>query len=492
MKNHREKTISGITWSAVGQIGTELSKFIVGILLMRMLGPDAFGIIGMVLVFTGLGNVVLEFGFAEALIQQKKVNHTDWSSIFWVNIGAGLLLGLSMFFLAPIIADFYEEPSIIPITRALSAIFLFQSLTIIQRTRLTKELKFKSLAQVDIAGFIGSGILAVIAAFSGLGVWSLVIQHLSRSMICGTYLFWLGKWTPSRIFSMESVRKAAGFSILMVLKRVLGHIAMNIDSMLIGKVLGKELLGLYNRAFFFMTLPVNSITNVIARVLFPSLSSIQDDLDEVRKVFKSMLAIVCFVVFPLMMGIFLLADPLVFLVFGKLWEPMIPFLRAFSILGMAATLTRLTYIPIMSLGRKDLLSKVVFIEKPLSIIAILIGLYWGIWGIIIAKLINSICIVFLKLTWSAESMEMSFWSLAKAIFPSLLTTLLTSIATYALQIFLFQAFVPSRSITFIILSTVSFILLYLGISLISSSKELKMLYKLVQSLYSKFIPSGQN
>lgn len=485
MKNHRAKTISGFTWSALGQVGTEVSKLIVGVLLMRMLGPDAFGIIGMILVFTGLGNVLLEFGFAEALIQQKKVTETDWSTIFWLNVGAGLFLSVTLFLTAPLIASFYDEPSLISISRVLSLIFLFQSLTIIQRTRLTKDLQFKSLAKVDIAGFIGSGILAVISAFAGLGVWSLVIQHLSNSLIQGSFLFWLGRWAPKKVFSTHSIRKATGFSILMVMKRILGHIAMNIDSMLIGKILGKGLLGLYNRAFFFMMLPVNSITNVIARVLFPSLSSIQDDLPEVRKLYQNMMAVVTFVVFPMMMILFLHADPIVFLAFGEAWEPMIPFLMAFSILGMAATISRLSEIPIMALGRKDLLSKLVFIEKPVSILAILIGLYWGIWGVIIAKLINAVLIVSLKLIWSADSLDMPVWGLLKSISPAFVTTFSASVATFFLQEFVFDQNMLPRSILFLSVSVASFGIIYLGISLLSSSKELSMLYKLVKSVISK-------
>lgn len=487
METLREKTISGFVWSAVGQVGTEVSKFVVGILLMRLLGPEAFGLISMILVFTGLANIVLEFGFAEALIQQKKVTETDWSTIFWVNLGAGLVLGLAMLIAAPFIASFYEEPSLLPMAQILSGVFLFQSLTIVQRTRLTKELKFKELAQVDIAGFVGSGIIAVVAALSGLGVWSLVLQHLSRSMIQGAYLWWVGNWKPSRVFSTESITKAAGFSLLMFMKRILGHIAMNIDSLLIGKVLGKEMLGLYNRGFFFMMLPVNSITNVITRVLFPSLSTIQDNPNEVTKVFIKMLGVVSFIVFPIMVALFLLAEPVVILFLGPKWEAMIPFLQVFSILGITATLSRLTVIPIMSMGRKDLLSRVIFIEKPIQILAMIIGINWGVWGILYASIISSFIILGLKFDWAGKSINSSPITLWRVIVSPLMLTLSAGVLLFLTQMGLVEYFAKA-SIPYFALSSVLFAIYFLSLGLLFKSKELKLLIGLLHTLRDRFFP----
>lgn len=487
METHREKTISGFVWSAVGQVGTEASKFVVGILLMRLLGPEAFGLISMILVFTGLANIVLEFGFAEALIQQKKVTETDWSTIFWVNVGVGIVLGLAMLIAAPFISSFYEEPSLLPMAQVLSGVFLFQSLTIVQRTRLTKELKFKELAQVDIAGFVGSGIIAVIAAFSGLGVWSLVLQHLSRSFIQGAYLWWIGNWKPILEFSKDSIKKASGFSFLMFMKRVMGHIAMNVDSLLVGKVLGKEILGLYNRGYFFMMLPVNSITNVITRVMFPSLSAIQDNPKEVNRVFTNMLGVVSFIVFPIMVALFLLAEPVVILFLGNEWEDMIPFLQVFSILGISATLSRLTVIPIMSMGRKDLLSRVIFIEKPIQILAIIIGINWGIWGILYANIISSFLILGLKFDWAGKSLATSPITLFRIIIPPLFLTLSTGVLLYLTQLILGQYFATS-SIQYFVLSSTLFVLYFLTLGFVFKSKELKLLVGLLHSLKSKFSP----
>lgn len=485
METHRQKTISGFVWSAVGQVGTEVSKLVVGILLMRLLGPEEFGLIAEILVFTGLANIVLEFGFAEALIQQKEVTETDWSTIFWVNVGVGLILALAMLVSAPFISRFYEEPQLLPMAQVLSGVFLFQSLTIVQRTRLTKELKFKQLAQVDIAGFVGSGLMAVIAAFSGLGVWSLVIQHMSRSMIQGAYLWWIGNWKPILEFSKDSIKKATGFSVLMFLKRVMGHIAMNVDSLLVGKVLGKETLGLYNRGFFFMMLPVNSITNVITRVMFPSLSAIQENPKEVTRVFTNMLGVVSFIVFPFMVALFLLAESVVIIFLGQEWADMIPFLQVFSILGITATLSRLTVIPVMSMGRKDLLSRVIFIEKPIQILAIIIGINWGIWGILYANIISSIFILGLKFDWAGKSINTTAITLFRVIIPPLLLTLATGVLLYLTQLIL-QQYLATDSIPYFVLSSGLYALYFLTLGFVFKSKELTLFLGLLRSLKDRF------
>lgn len=236
-----------------------------------------------------------------------------------------------------------------------------------------------------------------------------------------------------------------------------------------------------------MMLPVNSITNVITRVMFPSLSAIQDNPKEVNRVFTNMLGVVSFIVFPIMVALFLLAEPVVILFLGNEWEDMIPFLQVFSILGISATLSRLTVIPIMSMGRKDLLSRVIFIEKPIQILAILIGINWGIWGILYANIISSFLILGLKFDWAGKSLATSPITLFRIIIPPLFLTLSTGVLLYLTQLILGQYFATS-SIQYFVLSSTLFVLYFLTLGFVFKSKELKLLVGLLHSLKSKFSP----
>lgn len=404
MDQHRQKTISGFKWSAIGQVGTEASKFLIGILLARLLGPEAFGLIGMVLVFSGLANVILEFGLAEALIQRKEVKEEHWSTVFWLNICIGAVLALIFAGSAGVISTFYEEPELIPITYALTGIILLQTLSIIPRTQLTRNLEFKKLAKADIFGFAGSGLLALAAAFWGAGVWALVIQHISRVLIMTVVLWALNRWSPQFIWSRSAVKDLIDFSFYLFLNRFLGHISMNLDSLIVGKVVGKTTLGHYNRAFFFMIFPVNSLTNVITRVLFPSLSSIQDEKERSVLIFQKIIGVLSLLVFPLMVGLIVFSQQIVEALFGEEWMPMAPYMQVFALIGIAATLSRLCAIAIMSSGRKDLMFKMTMLEKPTVIIATLIGAIWGVWGILILKVGITIIIIYFKAEWAAASL----------------------------------------------------------------------------------------
>ena len=420
MSDHRAKTISGFKWSAVGQLGTEASKFLVGLLLARILGPEAFGLISIVLVFTGIANIVLEFGFAEALIQRKEVKEADWSTVFWVNAGTGILLCLLLLGIAPFLAAFYEEPQLENITRVLGGIFLFQGLTVIQRAQFSRELQFKLLAKVDVAGFVGSGLLSLLAAWAGWGVWALVVQHLSRSLIMSGMLWFMSPWRPRRIFSKASFRESFSFSAYLFVNRILGHLSMNADSLVIGKMVDNQSLGHYNRAMFTVLFPVSILTNVMTRVLFPSLSGIQGNVEQARQLILKITGAMTFFVAPVMSLMVALAAPMVFLLYGGEWMPMVPYLQVFAVLGVASTLSRIADTTVMSMGRKDLIMKIALFEKPVVVIATLVGIYWGVWGVLVGKLIITIPIIWLKVKWMAECLGTSGRTV---IAPALLPTL---------------------------------------------------------------------
>ncbi len=409
----QQATIRGIAWNVVSRTGRITIRFGIGIILARLLSPREFGLVAMVTVITNFANIFAELGFSAALIQKKDINPEHLSSVFWLNLGAGFFLMMLFMAGSPLVAIFYEEPVLIPLTMLISTNFLISALNIVQNTLLTKSLDFRTLSIVEISAVGISGTVAVIMAYTGFGVWSLAVQSVILSSVTAILLWKFSNWYPSFTFKWHAVQDLLGFSMNLFGTQLLNYWVRNIDYVLIGKFLGTNPLGVYNRAYDLMLFPLNNVSRVLSRVMFPSFSIIQEDKKRVKNIFLKVTRTIALVTFPLMLGLFVTVDVFVITLYGTKWVEMIPILRILCLVGLMQSIGTLNGNLYLSQGRADLQFRVSLVVKIIGITGIVIGLKWGIIGVAIGYAITSVINAYPAFYFAGRLVNLTYWELLK-------------------------------------------------------------------------------
>lgn len=344
----------------------------------------------MVTVLANFGQIFADLGMGSAIIQKKNVSLRDSSTVFWVNCLMGLIIGCSIALFAPAIAAFYAEPVLQGITWIVGANLVFHSLGTVQKCLLQKQLNFRNLFYADTLAVIVAGIVGIIMAFGGWGVWSLVaklvVETVSRTLI----LWVVSPWRPLLAIDRAALRYVLHFGMPLVGSQSLNYWARNIDNLMIGRVWGDIALGNYNKAYSLMLLPLAQITAVISRVIFPSLAKIQDDPERVKRIFLQTTGIVALFGFPISIGIFVTAETLILTLYGDKWAGSIELLRILSLLGINQSVGSLNGIVYQSQNATMLQFKWGMVVHSLCIAAIFLGLPFGALGVAIAYTAMSI------------------------------------------------------------------------------------------------------
>jgi PST family polysaccharide transporter len=377
----RQKTISGLWWSFLSQGGKQVGQFIITVILARLLSPDDFGTLAMVTVFTNFVMIFSEMGMSSALIQKQDVHDRHYYSAFWLNLVVGAGLTVTFMAVSPLIAWFYKKPELIPILSVVALNFLFSSFTIIQQTILTKEMNFKSLAVRDVVAVILAGVIGITLAYCGFGVWSLVCQFLGFTLVNAVLLWRLSAWRPRFQFAMSDIKDIFHFSANLTGFNTVNYFARNIDQLLIGKVLGAEMLGYYSLSYKIMLYPLQNISWMVSRVMFPAFSKIQNDLEKVRNVYLKMVKAISLVTFPLMAWLFAAAPEFVLVFLGDKWGPMVIVIRIFCFCGMIQSISTTMGNIILSQGRTDINLRLGLLGTAASTLAIILGIKGGIVGV---------------------------------------------------------------------------------------------------------------
>jgi len=388
--NLRSKTLKGISWSGTAQVCKQMSQFVVTVILARLLSPGDFGLIGMAAVFTNFVYSLSELGFGSALIQKQDAKAEHFNSAFWLNIVLGLALMSLLMAAAPMIASFYNMAELKLIVMALSLNFIIASLATIQTSILTKAMEFKKLAIVEFSSILISGIAAVYFAITGHGVWSLVYQQIIFTSV-STILLWLNSdWRPQWMFSIQAIKDMFNFSAQLTGTSIVYYFSRNLDYLLIGKFLGAQALGYYALAYKLMMVPLHSISWVVNSVMFPAFSKIQNDLPKVREVYQKMVKSISLITFPLMFGVFAIADEFIRVFYGPQWEPVILLLKILCFCAMIQSVLTTVGNIFLSQGRADLQLKLSIISTMATLGAVVVGLQWGIIGVAVCYTLKEI------------------------------------------------------------------------------------------------------
>lgn len=382
-------TTRGVIWSAIDKIIVQVGQFVIGISLARMLMPEDFGLIGMLSIFIVLSQSFVDSGMGAGLIQKKESSSVDFSTVFIFNISISILLYGILFFCAPLIAEFFNRPTLTILTRILTINIIINSLTIVQRTKLIILIDFKTIAKINVVSILLSGLIAVYLAYKGWGVWALVCQNLLNSMFSAT-MFWLLKnWVPSIKFSIESFKSLFGFGYKLLLSGIYAQILNESFNVAIGKFYSAVDLGYFANSRKLAEVSSGSITNVLHQVTFPILSSLQDDRQRLVSVYRRIIRMTAFLIFPGMTLFSLLADPFIRLLLTDKWIPSIVLLQWMCFARIVTPISVINMSILNAVGRSDLFLKVDISKLPLIVLAFVITIPLGINAVVIGHVITS-------------------------------------------------------------------------------------------------------
>ena len=390
----KNKTQKGLAWSMIERFATQGVQFLFGIILARLLSPDDYGIIAMPLVFLAIAQCFIDSGFSGALIRKPELTENDLSTAFYFNIGVGVICYLILFFTSPLIADFYNTPILADLLKVTALATLFNPLCAVQQAILTKKIDFKTQAIVSLAGALVSGIVGLLMAYNGFGVWALVFQQVGGYVIRTVLLWMLCKWKPKRKWSWDSFHYLWGFGSKMLASGLLETIYSNIYPIVIGKYFSANDLGNYTRAQQFSNLPSSNVTGVLQRVTFPVLSSIQNEDERLARNYRKILKLSAFLIFPLMMMLSAVAGPLVRVLLTDKWEGCIILLQilCFSLMWYPIHAINLNLLTVK--GRSDLFFRLEVIKKIMGVSIMVItiphGIIWMVSGGIVSSMISLI------------------------------------------------------------------------------------------------------
>ena len=331
-KTLKQKTAQALVWTLVDKFGQQLLAFAVGLVLARFyLSPDDYGLMGMIAIFTALGGILLDGGFSNALVRKKEVNQADLSSVFYFNLGAGIILYILLFFAAPLIADFYNQPQLIAVTRVAALPFLINPFTLIQWVNLTRKLNFKVITIIGFISLFCSATVSLSLAMNGFGVWALVYQNITFLFV-RTVCFWVyTSWRPSWLFDKQCIKGLWGFSSNILMISVLNTVFNNLYTAIIGRFYPLRDVGYYAQADKLSTLSGFTLNSALQNATYPVLSQISDEEERLQRATRKIMRVSAFIVLPALFGLSAVAKPLVQLLLTDKWIAIVPYLQKLAI-----------------------------------------------------------------------------------------------------------------------------------------------------------------
>lgn len=395
MSSLRDKTIKGVIWGAVERFASQGVEFIFGILIARLLLPEDYGVIAMLNIFLAISRTFIDSGFETALIRKADRTDTDFQTVFYFNIIVSVVCYIILWIASPFIAEFYETPLLESVTKVVALNLIFNALAGIQSAKLSIKIDFKSRANVSLIYACVSGAVGLWLAFKGYGVWALVAQSLSAAAVRTITLWVIVRWKPRFEFSKKSFKELFSFGSKLLAAGLLNTIYNNIYSIVIGKFYSPSSLGVYSKANTLSQFPSSNVTGVFQSVLFPVLSSIQDDEQRMVDVYKRFLRMSSFVVFPLVLGLAAIADPLIRLLLTDKWEGSIYLLQILCFSTIWAPIIAVNTNMLKVKGRSDYFLKVEIIKKIIGVIILCITIPMGLeqmcYGVVVATLLSVYC-----------------------------------------------------------------------------------------------------
>lgn len=474
----KKKVLQGTKWVALANIFKQVMRIVSLIIFARLLSPDDFGIFSILMIFVSFLIMFVDMGTASALIHFKKPSQKLLSSVFFFNIFIGLFLCIILTLLSGVIAEFFEKPILEELLVLISINFIIMSFGVVQKAKLEKELNVKYITLAEsLAIFIGI-LVAIIAAYLGAGVYSLIYQTLVTSLITVGLTWIISSWKPVFYFSLSEIHKIWEYTANLTTFNLVNYFSRNADNILIGKFLTTNALGVYSLAYNIMLYPIQNISRVLIRILFPAFSHIQDDNKKFKRAYLKVIFFIALISFPIMIGLMATAELFVEVVFGDKWKDLAILLIILAPVGMIKSIGETNGSIYMAKGNTDLLLKIGIYSTLVTIVFFILGIFYGIKGVAISFLLSNTLLFYpiFKISW--KQIDLSVSEGLKTIGPIFLISILMGISVlllgYSLEYLSFSPLVR-------LILMISFgILVYLGLVTVKYGNIKKLLSELRQ------------
>lgn len=374
----KNKAIRGVAWSAVEKFARQGLMALFTILIARQLSPSDYGLVAMLTILLAIAQIFVDSGFVEALIQKQDRTEIDFSTTFWFNIGVALVIYSILFISAPLVASFYKEPLLKELLIWLSLLFVINSFRTVQQAKLNIAMNFRRQAWISVIAISASGGVGLWMAYHSFGVWTLVWQQLLQNFLNVVLLWISAEWKPTLIFSKDSFKELFNFGSKLLISRTVDAIYSSGSFLLIGKFFSPTVTGLYSQSIQMTSLMPQTITDIIARVAYPIECELQDKEEELQQRFFQMLRMACFVLFPLMMGLAALVEPVVRLLLTEKWMAVCPLIQILCFAWIWRPASHMNWQLLNAKHRSDYCLKAEIIKKSIAIVLLVIMLFFGI------------------------------------------------------------------------------------------------------------------
>lgn len=414
----KDKTVKGLGWSAIDNVAQYAVSFLVSIILARLLSPEDYGLLGLVAIFTAVCTTIINGGFGTALIRKKEAKEDDYNTTFIVNLCMSLILYAIIFCCSPLIARFFNRYELVSLTRVSSLGMIIGALALVQQTRLTKRIDFKTQTKITIVATVTSGLIGIAMAATGFGVWALVAQSLSSQLVRTVLLWFFNKWVPKLRFSKQSFHELFGFGWKMMVSGVLDTVWKELYQVVVGKFYSPATLGQYTRAKGFSQLFSSNLTSVVQRVTYPVLSSIQDDKTRMISAYRRIIKTTMFITAVCMFALGAISEPLIYCLIGAKWHEASIYLPLICISGSLYPLHAINLNMLQVQGRSDLFLGLEIIKKIIGLAPLLVGAFVGILPMLYVNIFTGIICYFLNSYFPGKLLGYNSWMQLKDVAPS--------------------------------------------------------------------------
>ncbi len=431
---NRKIIFNNLIWRYGERTGAQLVGFIVSIVLARILSPEDYGTVAILIVFVGILQVFVDSGLGNALIQKKDADDLDFSTVFYVNIIFCSLLYLLLFFISPAIADFYNDPQLTKYIRVLGIIILISGVKNVQQAYVSKHMLFRKFFYSTLGGTIVSGVLGIILAIRGYGVWALIFQQISNTLIDTLILWLIVHWRPKRLFSYQRLKGLFGFGWKMLASSLINTTYNDLRQLIIGKVYSSDSLAYYNRGYSIPDIIVSNVNKSIDSVLFPAMATVQDNLSELKSITRRSITISIFIMAPMMIGLAAISEPMVRLLLTDKWLPAVPYMRIFCVVLLFYPIHAANLNAINAMGRSDLFLKLEIIKKFVDLFFLLLTMRISVIAMTSSLLISSLICQIVNSWPNWKLLNYSYLNQIKDILPSLILAVFMGLCIYPIKL----------------------------------------------------------